>query len=205
MHGEVVAACDIDSRRLEVAVRKHQNAVKFSDYREMLSQLGDKIDALTVSTADHSHAPAAMMAMRQGIHVYVQKPLTHTVWEARQLALIARKNKVCTQMGNQGTASDGIREGAEFVQAGGIGRVKEIHAWTNRPVWPQAPSIVARPTEKWKYPPTWTGILLLDLPPCVLIIHATLHSSGEGGGITGQVPWEIWHAILQIWLLWLVV
>ena len=152
MHGDVVAACDIDSRRLDVAVRKHVDAVKFSDFREMLSQLGDKIDALTVSTADHSHAPAAMMAMRQGIHVYVQKPLTHTVWEARQLALIARKKKVCTQMGNQGTASDGIREGAEYIQAGGIGRVKEIHAWTNRPVWPQAPDIVARPTEKMDVP-----------------------------------------------------
>jgi predicted dehydrogenase len=152
MHGDVVAACDIDSRRLDVAVRKHVDAVKFSDFREMLSQLGDKIDALTVSTADHSHAPAAMMAMRQGIHVYVQKPLTHTVWEARQLALIARKKKVCTQMGNQGTASDGIREGAEYIQAGGIGRVKEIHAWTNRPVWPQAPEIIARPNEKMEVP-----------------------------------------------------
>ena len=152
MHGDVVAACDIDSRRLDVAVRKHVDAVKFSDFREMLSQLGDKIDALTVSTADHSHAPAAMMAMRQGIHVYVQKPLTHTVWEARQLALIARQKGVCTQMGNQGTASDGIREGAEYIQAGGIGRVKEIHAWTNRPVWPQAPEIIARPAEKMDVP-----------------------------------------------------
>ena len=152
MHGDVVAACDIDARRLEVAVRKHTNAAKFSDYREMLSQLGSKIDAITVSTADHTHAPAAMMAMKQGIHVYVQKPLTHTVWEARQLALMARKKKVCTQMGNQGTASDGIREGAEFIQAGGIGRVKEIHAWTNRPVWPQAPMITARPNEKMDVP-----------------------------------------------------
>ena len=93
-----------------------------------------------------------MMAMRQGIHVYVQKPLTHTVWEARQLALIARQKGICTQMGNQGTASDGIREGAEYIQAGGIGRVKEIHAWTNRPVWPQAPEIIARPTEKMDVP-----------------------------------------------------
>ncbi|MEC8013301.1 MAG: Gfo/Idh/MocA family oxidoreductase [Verrucomicrobiota bacterium] len=152
MHGDVVAACDIDARRLDVAVRKHENAAKFSDYREMLSQLGDKIDAITVSTADHTHAPAAMMAMKQGIHVYVQKPLTHTVWEARQLALVARQKNVCTQMGNQGTASDGIREGAEFVQSGGIGVVKEIHAWTNRPVWPQAPMITARPTEKMDVP-----------------------------------------------------
>ena len=133
MHGDVVAACDIDSRRLGVAVRKHPQARQFSDYREMLSQLGSKIDAITVSTADHTHAPATMMAMKQGIHVYVQKPLTHTVWEARQLAVMARKKNICTQMGNQGTASDGIREGAEFLQAGGIGSVKEIHAWDKSP------------------------------------------------------------------------
>ena len=102
MHGDVVAACDIDARRLDVAVRKHENAAKFSDYREMLSQLGDKIDAITVSTADHTHAPAAMMAMKQGIHVYVQKPLTHTVWEARQLALVARKKKCLYPNGESG-------------------------------------------------------------------------------------------------------
>jgi predicted dehydrogenase len=152
MHGDVVAACDIDSRRLGVAVRKHPQARQFSDYREMLSQLGSKIDAITVSTADHTHAPATMMAMKQGIHVYVQKPLTHTVWEARQLAVMARKKNICTQMGNQGTASDGIREGAEFLQAGGIGSVKEIHAWTNRPVWPQSPQVTARPQKKMELP-----------------------------------------------------
>ena len=152
MHGDVVAACDIDARRLDVAVRKHTDAVKFSDYREMISQLGDKIDVLNVSTADHTHAPAAMMAMHNKIHVYVQKPLTHTVWEARQLALAAKKYNLCTQMGNQGTASDGLREGAEFVRAGGLGKVKEIHAWTNRPVWPQAPGITARPSEQMESP-----------------------------------------------------
>ncbi len=152
MHGEVVAACDIDSRRLDVAVRKHPNAAKFTDFREMISQLGDKIDVMTVSTADHTHAPATMMAMRWGIHVYVQKPLTHTVWEARQMSLLAKKNNICTQMGNQGTATDGIREGAEFISSGGIGDVKEIHAWTNRPVWPQAPTITARPNETMEIP-----------------------------------------------------
>jgi predicted dehydrogenase len=152
MHGDVVAACDVDSRRLDVSVRKHTDAVKFTDYREMISQFGDKIDVLNVSTADHAHAPATMLAMKKGIHVYVQKPLTHTVWEARQLADYARNNDICTQMGNQGTASDGIREGAEYVRAGGLGKVKEIHAWTNRPVWPQAPGITARPSEKMDVP-----------------------------------------------------
>ncbi|MBT5717387.1 MAG: Gfo/Idh/MocA family oxidoreductase, partial [Opitutae bacterium] len=151
-HGDVVAACDIDSRRLDVALRKHTDAVKFSDYRELINQFGDKIDALTVSTPDHTHAPAAMMAMHKGIHVYVQKPMTHTVWEARQMTTLARQKGVCTQMGNQGTATDGIREGAEYVRSGGLGEVKEIHAWTNRPVWPQAPGIVSRPTEVMDVP-----------------------------------------------------
>lgn len=152
VHGDVVAACDIDSRRLDVAVRKHPDAVKFSDYRELLNQFEGKIDVLTISTPDHTHAPAAMMAMHKGMHVYVQKPMAHTVWEVRQMALLARKNGICTQMGNQGTATDGIREGAEFVRNGGLGDVKEIHAWTNRPVWPQAPSIVSRPKEVMPVP-----------------------------------------------------
>ena len=151
-HGDVVAACDIDSRRLDVALRKHPDAVKFSDYRELIDQFAGKIDAITVSTPDHTHAPASMMAMHKGMHVYVQKPMTHTVWEARQMTKLARKNSICTQMGNQGTATDGIREGAEFVRTGGLGEVKEIHAWTNRPVWPQAPQIVARPKEKMDVP-----------------------------------------------------
>ena len=85
----------------------------------MLSQMGDKIDALMLALPIILMHPAAMMAMRWGIHVYVQKPLTHTVWEASQLALIARKNNICTQMGNQGTAADGLREGAEYIQSWG--------------------------------------------------------------------------------------
>ena len=143
-HGDVVAACDVDSRRLDVALRKHPSAAKFSDYRDMLEKHGDKIDALNVSTPDHHHAPAAMRAMELGIHVYVQKPLSHTVWEARQMRLLAKKNKICTQMGNQGTAENGLRAGAEFVQSGGLGKVKDVYVWTNRPVWPQAPGITER-------------------------------------------------------------
>ncbi|MGE4549924.1 MAG: Gfo/Idh/MocA family oxidoreductase, partial [Opitutales bacterium] len=146
-HGDVVAACDIDSRRLDVALRKHPAAVKFYDYRDLIDKMGDKIDALHVSTPDHHHAPAAMRAMEKGIHVYVQKPLTHTVWEARQMRLLAKKKGICTQMGNQGTAENGLRIGAEVVRSGGLGKVKEVHVWTNRPVWPQAPGVTARPKE----------------------------------------------------------
>ena len=203
MHGDVVAACDVDARRLDVSVRKHTDAVKFSDYREMISQFGDKIDVLNVSTADHTHAPAALLAMRKGIHVYVQKPLTHTVWEARQLAKYAREHKICTQMGNQGTASDGLREGAEYVRAGGLGKVKEIHAWTNRPVWPQAPGIVARPSEKMDVPSHMDWNSFIGPAPMRPYHSAYTPSSGVVGGITERVPSGIWPAIRPIWLSWL--
>ena len=102
-----------------------------------------------------------MMAMHRGMHVYV-RTMSHTVWEARQMTLLARNKGLCTQMGNQGTATDGIREGAEFVRTGGLGDVKEIHAWTNRPVWPQAPHIVSRPKRLCQCPVILIGIHLLD-------------------------------------------
>ena len=146
--GDVVAICDVDEKRLNGKGNKFKKAKKFFDYRAMLEKMGKSIDAVTVSTPDHNHAPAAIRAMRMGKHVYVQKPLTHTVWEARQMRLEAKKNKVCTQMGNQGTASSGLREGAEVIQSGVLGDLKEVHVWTNRPVWPQAPRITERAKDK---------------------------------------------------------
>jgi len=146
--GDVVAICDVDEKRLNGKGNKFKKAKKFFDYRAMLEKMGKSIDAVTVSTPDHNHAPAAIRAMRMGKHVYVQKPLTHTVWEARQMRLEAKKNKVCTQMGNQGTASTGLREGVEAINSGVLGKLKEVHVWTNRPVWPQAPGITGRPKDK---------------------------------------------------------
>ena len=146
--GEVIALCDCDFNRGGGAARAFPKAKKFTDFREMLDKMGKDIDACTVSTPDHTHAPAAIRAMNQGIHVYCQKPLTHTVFEARQMRLVAKKNKVCTQMGNQGTASTGMREGVEALWAGAIGEIKECHVWTNRPVWPQAPGVTERLPEQ---------------------------------------------------------
>jgi len=146
--GDVVALCDIDPRRGGGSFNKFGKAKKYTDYRKMLEEMGKSIDACTVSTPDHNHAPAALRAIRQGIHVYVQKPLTHTVFEARQMRLEAKKHKVCTQMGNQGTASTGLREGVEAMQSGVLGDLKEVHVWTNRPVWPQAPGITKRLPEQ---------------------------------------------------------
>lgn len=136
-HGDVVAICDVDQNTLNKAGVRFKNARKFTDYREMLESMGDSIDAVTVSTPDHNHAAASVMAMKMGKHCFTQKPMTHSIYEARQMSLIATKHKVQTQMGNQGTASNTLREGAAIVQSGVLGQVNEVHVWTNRPVWPQ--------------------------------------------------------------------
>jgi predicted dehydrogenase len=148
-YGRIVAVCDIDEHRAGDNFDRFKDAKKYYDFRKLLEEMGDKIDAVTVSTPDHTHAPAAVMAMRLGKHVYCQKPLTHSVWEARLMRETAREKGVCTQMGNQGTAHPGFRRGVEVIQSGAIGEVREVHVWTNRPFkyWKQAPDIVARPKE----------------------------------------------------------
>ena len=136
--GEMVAICDVDKGRLAQAHEKNfPEAKTFVDFREMLDSMGDKIDAVTVSTPDHTHAPAALMAMRLGKHCFCQKPLTHTIYEARRMGELARAKGVATQMGNQGTANDGVRKGAALVQSGALGTIREVYVWTNRPIWPQ--------------------------------------------------------------------
>lgn len=109
----------------------------YGDYREMIDKLGDKIDAVTVSTPDHHHFHASVLAMKRGMHVYCQKPLTHGIWEARMLRKLAHETGVKTQMGNQAHANDNMRRCVELIRAGVIGKVTEVHAWTNRPIWPQ--------------------------------------------------------------------
>lgn len=135
--GEVVAICDIDWEKLDVAGKKYPNAKKFDDFRLMLAMMSDKIDAVTVSTPDHTHAPAALLAMRMKKHCFCQKPLTHSIYEARQMQKVAVEAGVATQMGNQGTAGDELRKSAAMIRAGALGVVKEVHVWTNRPIWPQ--------------------------------------------------------------------
>lgn len=137
-HGDVVAICDIDDGKLENAgSKKFPNAQRFNDYRKMLDEIGKNIDAVTVSTPDHHHAFASIAAMKMGKACFTQKPLTHSVSEARMMADVAREMKVATQMGNQGTAGDSLRKAAAVVRGGHIGTVKEVHVWTNRPIWPQ--------------------------------------------------------------------
>jgi predicted dehydrogenase len=145
--GDVVALCDCDRSSLAPKAAKWPEAQTFSDFRRMFDAMAGKIDAVTISTPDHTHALAAALAMERGMHVYVQKPLTHDVWEARWLRDLARKHKVATQMGNQGTSENGLRQGVEWLRSGVIGTVRQVHVWTNRPQWPQSPGVVARPTD----------------------------------------------------------
>ena len=142
--GNMVGLCDIDDNFLNNKAGKFPKAEKFNDFRKMLEKLEKSIDAVTVSTPDHTHAAAAVMAMKMGKHVYCQKPLTWSVHEARVMRQTAAQYKVATQMGNQGTSLHGLRTAVEVIQSGAIGPVKEIHVWTNRPVWPQAPEVTSR-------------------------------------------------------------
>ena len=140
----IVALCDVDENQAKGKREKFPDARFFTDFRVMLDRMGRQIDAVVVSTPDHTHAVAAAMALRMGKHVYCEKPLTHTIHEARVLRDLARKAGVATQMGNQGTASSGMRESVEVLRAGAIGQVYEIHVWSNRPVWPQG---IQRPAD----------------------------------------------------------
>jgi predicted dehydrogenase len=160
-----VALCDVDWAMAGGTFKKHPNAKRFKDYRKMLDEVKE-IDAVVVATPDHLHAFASMAALRLGKHVYCEKPLTHSVWEARQVAQLARDKKVATQMGNQGQASPETRRLCELVWSGVIGPVREAHLWTDRPsqglfreYWPQG---VERPKDTPKAPDTldwdlWVG------------------------------------------------
>lgn len=155
----IVAFADPDDDRAAPTYRKYEKAARYRDFRRMLDKEGRNIDAVIVTTPDHTHAVAAIWCMERGKHVYVQKPLTHSVWEARYLAQAAAKYKVATQMGNQGYSNEGARIAAEIIWSGEIGNVTEVHAWTNRPIWPQG--IAALPPEE-QIPPTldwdvWLG------------------------------------------------
>jgi hypothetical protein len=135
--GNIVALCDVDQRLLDKNGAKFPTAKKYNDFRKLLEEMGKSIDAVTVSTPDHCHAPASVLAMKMGKHVYCQKPLTYSVYEARLMQQLAKEKKLVTQMGNQGSAGDGLRRAVEVVQAGVIGPVKQLHVWSNRPIWPQ--------------------------------------------------------------------
>jgi predicted dehydrogenase len=178
LEGEnIIALCDVDKNRAAPVFKRYPQARQFADYGRMLEEVKE-IDGVVVATPDHHHAFAAMAAIKHGKHVYCEKPLTHSVWEARQLAQAARAARVVTQMGNQGQASEQTRRLCELVWAGAIGNVHEVHIWTDRPsqglfkeYWPQG---IARPKETPPVPVTldwdrWVGPApLRPYNPCYL-------------------------------------
>ena len=148
-NANIAFLCDVDDRQAVKSRARFPKAKYYKDYREMLAKEGKNIDAVSVSTPDHSHAVAALAAMRMGKHVYVQKPMTHDIYEARILTQAAQKYKVVTQMGNQGASFDGVRKMQDWFNAGLIGDATNIYCWTNRPVWPQG---FGKPTTKDEMP-----------------------------------------------------
>ncbi|HVX50550.1 MAG TPA: Gfo/Idh/MocA family oxidoreductase [Chitinophagaceae bacterium] len=154
--------CDVDDRQAVGSRKLLPNAKYYKDYREMLEKEGKSIEAVSVSIPDHQHAVAAMAAMQLGKHVYVQKPMTHDIYEARMLTQAARKYKVVTQMGNQGASGDGVRQLIDWYKAGIIGDVTEVFCYTDRPVWPQG---ILRPTTASPIPPEVNFDLWLGTAP----------------------------------------
>jgi len=155
----IVAMCDVNQTYLDDALKNFPQARTFQDYRVMLDKAGSEIDAVIVATPDHTHAVIAMEAIRRDKHVYLQKPLAKSIHEVRTLTQAAKEHGVVTQMGNQGHSGDDIRRLCEWIWDGAIGSVREVHAWTNRPTWPQG---IRRPKETPPVPDTlnwdvWLG------------------------------------------------
>ena len=158
----IVALCDVDWKYAQRCFTDYPDAKKYKDYRKMLEEMDKDIDAVMISTPDHTHYVSAADSMRAGKHVYVQKPLTHSVYESRMLTKIANESGVATQMGNQGNSGEGIRQICEWIWNGEIGEVEEVHAWTNRPIWPQG---LERPEESVAVPDTLDWDLFLGPAP----------------------------------------
>ncbi|MCS7043799.1 MAG: Gfo/Idh/MocA family oxidoreductase [Bryobacteraceae bacterium] len=157
----IVAMADPDDRRAERTYRQFPQVPKYKDFRRMFDREEKNIDAVLVSCPDHMHGTAAMWAIVRGKHVYCQKPLTRTVWEAQELLKASQKYRVATQMGNQGYSNEGARQACEIIWAGDIGEVREVHAWTDRPgrYWPQDPSVEPKeaPVPEWLDWDAWLG------------------------------------------------
>ncbi len=158
----IVALCDVDWGYSANVFKTYPGAKKYWDWRVMFDEMKDAFDAVVVATADHTHAITAATAMTMGKHVYVQKPLTHSVYESRLLTKLAAKHKVATQMGNQGSSGEGVRQACEWIWAGEIGEVKKVEAFTDRPIWPQG---LNRPEQGHWVPETLNWDLFIGPAP----------------------------------------
>ncbi|MEI8376638.1 MAG: Gfo/Idh/MocA family oxidoreductase [Planctomycetota bacterium] len=186
----IVALCEVDDRQAARAYQRWPRAKRHRDFRRMLVSQKD-IDAVMVATPDNLHFLVSMWALRLGKHVYCQKPLTHTIAEARALAEAASRSKVATQMGNQGNAGEGVRRIQEWIEDGAIGKVREVHCWTNKP---ECPAGIGGPKETPPVPERLGWICGWDQRRIGRSIPPTTRSSGGPGGISAPVPWATWAA-----------
>ena len=186
----IVALCDVDKNYLDRAASQFPSARTYADYREMLDKEAAKLDAVVVATADHNHAPAAIRAIRAGLHVYCEKPLTHTVQEARLIAEAAKKHKVATQMGTQIHAEDNYRRVVEIIQSGAIGDVSEVHVWVGK-AWGGG----ERPAGSQQPPDALSWDLWLGPAPSGRSGRAsTIPAIGAAGGTSAPARSATWPA-----------
>ena len=167
----IVALCDVDWNKAAPMFKDNPGAKQYWDWRKMYDEMSKEIDAVIVATADHTHAIIAAHAMTLGKHVYVQKPLTHSVYESRLLTNLAAKYKVATQMGNQGASGSGVRQICDWIADGQIGEVRKVECATNRPIWPQG---LDTPTEVMPVPDTLKWDLFIG-PAMMIPYNNTYH------------------------------
>ena len=158
----IVALCDVDWKYAEKCFNEFPNAKRYWDWRLMFDEMEKSIDAVMIATSDHTHAVIAATSLSLGKHVFCQKPLTHSIYESRLLTQLAAKHQVATQMGNQGNSGDGVRQLCEWIWNGEIGEVEEVHAWTDRPIWPQG---LERPQKEMAVPKTLNWDLFIGPAP----------------------------------------
>ena len=195
----IVAICDVDWKYTAPVFEENPNAKKYWDWRKMYDEMNKSIDAVIVASADHTHAIIAATAMTLGKHVYVQKPLTHSVYESRLLTKLAAKHKVATQMGNQGSSGPGVRQVIDWIWDGQIGEVKRVDTFTNRPIWPQG---LNTPKQGMWVPETLNWDLFTG-PAKLVPFHEIYHPWNwrgwwnYGTGALGDMACHIMHPIFK--------
>ncbi|MDR3110930.1 MAG: Gfo/Idh/MocA family oxidoreductase, partial [Planctomycetaceae bacterium] len=188
--GNIIAICDIDKGRLQGKLKgdRFKDAKSYLDFRELLTKHEKEIEIVTISTPDHMHAPATLMAMNMGKHCYTQKPMTRTIYEARMMSETAQKTGVCTQMGNQGSALPTGRWAIEQLKNGVLGKTKEVWVWSNRPVWPQGPNRV-NTIAKFRADAQKSGVTGADLDALVAEQQKTVNKGTE------NIDWDLWLGV----------
>ncbi len=186
----IVAICDVDAKYLRKASERYPNARKYKDFRKLIDWEESNIDAVVVCSTDHTHAPASMAALKAGKHVYCEKPLTHSVYEARVLAEAVRDSGLATQMGNEAHSGFNYRRVVELIRSGAIGEVREVHCWCD-----EAWGNMDRPQQSPPVPPkSGLGSLVGPGAASVPTILATTRLPGAIGGISATADWATWAA-----------